>query len=356
MENPTSNFWAARKRAFIWLLLAVLVFAVALSGLVFVDQTELVIVEHLGAISVVYDQTQDRGLHFKWPYPLETTRRFDRRVRLLNLPAREILTRDKKNITLDAYVCWKIAEPDGEEERPVVRFFRALGDAKTAEAQLESRLNSLLSARFAQVELDALFDDQHSESGPQDDSIGLLEQLAKDIKTQASSQWGGSASAAKTLQSQLGIEIVEVGFQRLNFPDGNRAAVYERMRSQRRKIAERYRAEGLAESQVIKSQAELWAKTLLARANADAERIKGQAEADAARVLNTAYEKDREFARVLRTLDGYRKILHPETTLVLSASSRVFRLLTLGPDSLEQTPKVGEQKTESENQKPGGME
>ena len=296
-------------------------FGLAISSVLFVDETELVIVERLGAISQVYDRDQDRGLHFKVPWPLETSRRFDRRVQLLNLPAREILTRDKKNITLDAYVCWRIArlEDAGEstqDERPTVQFFRTLGDKGIAAARLESRFNSVLSARFGQVELDRLLEARDSAAAPDASSPGLLEQLAGEIQKEVQSRSEGEGD----LQSQLGIEIVAVGFERLNFPEGNRTAVYERMRSERRKIAERYRAEGLAESKVIRSQAELWATTLLARAGADAERIRGEAEAEATRILNAAHLEDPEFYRVLRTLDGYRKIIHPNTTLVLSAS------------------------------------
>jgi membrane protease subunit HflC len=307
----------------------VLVLGLGASTVLFVDETELIIVERLGAISAIYDQDEDRGLHFKLPWPIETARRFDRRVQLLNLPAREILTRDKKNITLDAYVCWRIAASHAETEpdqRPIVRFFRSLGDAEIASARLESRVNSVLTARFGRVELDRLLDVPNSETGPDANSTGLLEQLAEEIREESQSR----SLSDQNLEEQLGIEIVAIGFQRLNFPEGNRAAVYERMRSERRKIADRYRAEGLAESKVIRSQAELWAVTLLARANSDAERIRGQAEAEATRVLNAAHLEDPEFYRVLRALDGYRRIIHPNTTLVLSASSGLLKLLTEG--------------------------
>lgn len=307
----------------------------ALSTILLVDETELVIVERLGSISAVYDLEDDRGLHFKWPWPIETARRFDRRVQLLNLPAREILTRDKKNITVDAYVCWRIVEADVQSEsdqRPIVRFFRALGDEATASARLESRVNSVLTARFGQVEFDRLLDVEHSEAAPETTSPGLLGQLAEEIREEVQSR----SLSEEDLGEQLGIEIVEIGFERLNFPEGNRAAVYERMRSERRKIADRYRAEGLAESQVIRSQAELWAVSLMARANADAERIKAEAEAEAARVLNAAHLQDPEFYRVLRTLDGYRRIIQPNTTLVLSASSELLKLLTEGLPKMDE--------------------
>lgn len=340
MSNALSQTRSLNRRRWFVLLGLLLVSALALTSVLFVDETELVIVERLGALSAVYDEDRDRGLHFKWPWPIETARRFDRRVQLLDLPAREILTRDKKNITVDAYVCWRIADDHASGEtgqRPIVRFFRALGNEETASARLESRINSVLTARFGQVEFDTLLDVKSSDAAPKTGSTGLLGQLAEEIREDV--QW--QSLSGEDLGAQLGIEIVDVGFERLNFPEGNRAAVYERMRSERRKIADRYRAEGLAESQVIRSQAELWADSFLARAKADAERIKGEAEAEAARVLNAAHVQDPEFYRVLRTLDGYRRIIHPNTTLVLSASSELLKLLTEG------LPKVDEPNAES---------
>ena len=348
MSDTPPKTWSFPWRRLLRPAGVLLALGLAASSVLFVDETELIIVERLGAISAVYDEDADRGLHFKLPWPIETARRFDRRVQLLNLPAREILTRDKKNITLDAYISWKIAEPEPDAEpdrRPIVRFFRSLGDAQIASARLESRVNSILSAKFGRVELDRLLDVPDSEAGPESGDAGLLQQLAEEIRAEVQSR----SRSEENLQQQLGIEIVDIGFQRLNFPEGNRAAVYERMRSERRKIADRYRSEGLAESKVIRSQAELWSATLLARANADAERIKGEAEAEATRILNAAHLEDPEFYRVLRTLDGYRRIIHPNTTLVLSASSRLLKLLTEGLPEMQgpaEAPANGPGRTE----------
>lgn len=336
MPNPTVQTRRLNPQRWLALFGLLVASALALTTVLFVDETELVIVERLGSLSAVYDEDGDRGLHFKWPWPIETARRFDRRVQLLDLPAREILTRDKKNITVDSYLCWRIADADGDSktgQRPIVRFFRSLGNEETASARLESRINSVLTSRFGQVEFDRLLDVESSDAGPKASSKGLIGQLAEEIRQDVQSR----SLSEKDLSEQLGIEIVEVGFERLNFPEGNRAAVYERMRSERRKIADRYRAEGLAESQVIRSQAELWAESLLARANADAQRIQGEAEAEAARVLNAAHAQDPEFYRVLRTLDGYRRIIHPNTTLVLSASSELLKLLTEGLPKVDET-------------------
>jgi membrane protease subunit HflC len=319
----------------------VLVLAVAVwlaSGVVFVDETEHVLIERFGRIVAVYDRPADRGLHFKLPWPVDTVRRFDRRVQLFDPVGRELLTRDRKNITLDAWVCWRIAEPAASTDaaagsvspdgRPVVTFFRTLGSAEVAEARLDSRLRSILAARFGEVELSELLivpdagavaDNDARADGP---LSGIAAEILRELRRQEREDG--------TLAERLGVEVVDFGIKRINFPEGNRRAVYERMKSERQKIAEQYRSAGRAEGQVIASRADLEAAAVLAQAGADAARIRGEAEAAALALLNTAHAKDPEFYAVLRTLESYRRILSPETTLVLSTSSHLFRLLTDG--------------------------
>src|SRR6185436_14828204 len=125
-------------------------------------------------------------------------------------------------------------------------------------------------------------------------------------------------------------ELVDLRIKRINLPEGNRQAVYERMRTERERIAERYRSAGLAERTRIESQARRQSDELLARADADAERIKGAGEAEAIRILNQAHAEDPEFYEFQRTLATYAKILNDRTTLVLSSGSRLFRLLIEG--------------------------
>lgn len=309
------------------------------SSIVFVDETECVIVSRLGKIVAVYDRPEDRGGHIKRPWPIDTVRRFDRRVQLFDPPGREIFTRDKKNVTVDAYVCWKIAEPDPQAEtptakRPVVRFFQSLTDVDVAESRLDNRLRSILSTTIGQVELSGLLQTDHSESGPQNAEAGLLSRVSDEIKRHVLQRPDEESSLAE----RWGIEIVDVRFKRINLPLGNQQAVFERMKSERRKIADRYRSAGMAENNVIKSQADRQYNEILARARADAERIRGDAEAEAISVLNRAHAQDPELYRVMRTLDAYRKILNEKTTLVLSASSNLLKMMTEGIPESEIVP------------------
>jgi len=317
----------------------------AWSCVLFVDETEYVIVETLGRITAVYDdvdeRTGDRGLHFKLPWPIGLVRSFDRRQQLFDPAGREMFTRDKKNVTISGYLCWKIAEvPAGAKvplaERPVVKFFRRLGNVSAAESRLDARLRSILSTEVGHVELSELIQVEHSEAGPRGDSPVAAVALS------ALQKFRQRPDETESLQQRTGIEVIDLRIKRINLPEGNRFAVYERMRTERERIAERYRSAGQAEKSRIESQARRQSAELLAKAEADAERIRGEGDAEAIAILNRAHAEDPEFYEFQRTLATYTRILNDRTTLVLSASSRLFQLLTEGvpPLGAGETPSV----------------
>lgn len=295
--------------------------------IVFVDETEFVVVARFGRIVSVFDRPEQRGLQFKWPWPVESVRRFDRRLQLLSPPGREAFTRDRKNVTVEAYVLWRVADGDTSEptSHPVVRFFRSLGSVDVAEARLSSRLQSILTEQIGRNELADLLAAADSEAGPSD-SPGPLEKISADIRNELIQR----VDEKDSLRDRQGIEIVDVRIRRLNLPAGNMRAVFERMRSERQKIAERYRSAGLAENRMIRSQADRQAGELLAKANAEAERIRGEGDADAIRILNEAHARDPEFATTLQTLEAYKQILNDKTMLILSASNSLLKLLVEG--------------------------
>jgi len=353
--SAAADPWSRRVLRRLLTAAAVAVFCyLASTSVLFVDETEHVIVARLGKIVAVYDRPDDRGPHAKLPWPIDVALRFDRRAQLFDPGGREIFTRDKKNITIDAYVCWKIADvgadsPAEFSNRPVVRFFRSLeGNREVAEARLDARVRSILGTEIGRVELSNLLSVADSETGPDATRRGLLARLSETVRDQVRTRpdedddWSG----------RLGIDIVDVRIKRLNFPAGNQQAVFERMKSERQKIADRYRSAGLAENKMIKSQADRQSQEILARARADAERIRGKAEAESISILNRAHAQDPEFYRVVTTLDAYRKILNERTTLVLSASSNLLKLLTEGlpqPDVPVKPPADPSPGTESDD-------
>ncbi|MDX1968882.1 MAG: protease modulator HflC [Planctomycetaceae bacterium] len=302
-----------------------------MTTIVFVDETEFVIVERLGRFVAVYDRPQDRGWQWKAPWPIDQVRRFDARLRLLDPPGREVFTSDRKNLVVQAAVCWRIAGSLDQVatpplDRPVVRFFRGLQTPDLAETRLGSRLQSVVTTQFARWSLADLLTADNSEAAP---SAGesSLERLTRQMIADLHQQ----SDETESWTQRLGLEVVDVRIRRLNFPAANQQAVFERMRSERQKIAERYRSAGQAESTLIRSQADRQAREALALAESEAARIRSTAEAESLRTLNDAYRRDPEFAERLQALDAYRTVLNDRTTLILSADSPIWRfLLDLG--------------------------
>lgn len=332
VETTSDSLPAGRSQ---WLRRAVRVVTGALcavwllTSVVFVDETEVVIVERLGRIVSVRDE--GGGLLFKAPWPLGTVRRFDKRLQLFDPPGREMFTRDKKNVVIDAYLCWRIADAgatasESHLDRPAVRFFRALGTTQAAQSHLETRVRSSLATRIAQAELSDLLRVVDPESPPEATPKISLDSIAADLLKDVRQR----ADDALPIEQQLGIEVVDVRIKRINFPLGNQQSVFERMKSERQKIADRYRSAGLAESTVIRSHADRQHNEVMTKAHAEAERIRGEAEAESLAILNRAHAKDPDFYAVLQTLDAYKKVLNERTTLVLSASSSLFKLLVEG--------------------------
>lgn len=327
-------------------VLAIAACLLAATSIVFVDETEYLIVARFGRIVAVYDQPSQRGLQFKLPWPVDTIRRFDRRLQLLTPAGREAFTHDRKNVTVEAYVLWRVSDSDAKETQshPVVRFYRSLGSIDVAEARVASRLQSIMTEQIGRIELTELLGAADSEAAPTA-SPGALEKVSAQIRRELVQR----ADESDSLQDRQGIEIVDVRIRRLNLPAGNMRAVFERMRSERQKIAERYRSAGLAENRMIRSQADRQAGELIAKANAEAERIRGDGDADAIRILNEAYARDPQFAATLQTLEAYKQILNERTTLVLSASNSLLKLLVDGiPTKLEPGLRTDEKEPSSD--------
>lgn len=330
-------------------------------SVVFVDETEYVLIETFGRIARVYDQagdptdptaTSDRGLYFKWPW--QSVRRFDRRLQLFDPPAREMLTQDRKNLTIDAFICWKIAERAADskgtsiDDRPVVRFLRTMGGMAGAQARLDEMVRSVLASEVAAVELSDLIS---IDEGGQVRAATAIEQLGSRV-TQAVNDRAGSSEGAT--EARFGIDVVDVRLKRFNLPEENRSAVYNRMRSERRRIAVGYRSDGEAQARMTRSQAEKEREQILARAYAQAERIRGEGEAKATEIYSAAHGQDPEFYQLLRTLDAYKQILNEKTTLVLSAGSSMLKLLSAG---LPSTPPPASPKTlPTAASRPGGTD
>ena len=289
---------------FKWLLLLIVVAAAAVAWrcFLFVDETQLVIVTQFGRPVAEIDAA---GLYVKPPY--QSAIAIDRRIQIYNPRPAEFLTSEKKNIDLDVFVCWRVAK-----ENPQL-FLQTVSDLEGAAARIHDLVWSKLAAAVSRTPLEALV--------CTDPKMHQLDRLVHDL----------AAECVEPMRTKFGIELIDVKIKRIGLPDQVRESVFERMRKERSRIAERYRSEGKEESLKIRAEADKQKTILLATAYAGSEIIRGKAEAEATRVYSEAHLKDPGFYELLRTLEAYKRIFDEKTTIVLSGDSDFLKFLTRGP-------------------------
>jgi len=285
----------------LWPPLAVAVLAIVLwRCTVFVDETEFVIVTQF--YRPVRTHTE-AGLHFKWPY--QSVIRIDRRIQIYDPRPSEFLAKEKKNVDLDVFVCWRVAEAQ--------RFLEKVGAFAGAEARMHDMVWSELAAEVGNHPREALVST--------DPATHRLDDMVRDVTQRC------AARAAE----EYGITILDVRLKRISLPSQVRESVFKRMRDERGRIASQYRAEGDEEAMKLRADADKARTAILAKAYRTAENTRGAAEAKATTIYATAHKADPEFYELRRTLETYRKILDEKTTLLLSADSGLLKYLTARP-------------------------
>jgi membrane protease subunit HflC len=325
----------------IFLILIALVVALLLLRTSFftVDRTEFVYVTQFGRHVATYDGADDSqaGLHLKWPFQIQSVRTFDRRLQHFDLAGAELLTRDKERnsidqtLILDAYVCWRIADPD--------RFLRSVQTPERARDLLSQRISHELGAAVGELKVADLVSLEPGNVGP-DGARGLKADDTREFLRQRLLS-GGAQPLQATAREQYGIEIVDIRLRRISHPARVRQGIFERIISERKKKAAEYESEGEQSASQILSASNRRVQKLKARAQAEAVRLGGQADARADQIRGDAMAQDPEFYGFLRKLEAYRSILNDgKTTLLLSTQGELFRTLfdPPGPRPESKTP------------------
>ncbi len=324
------------RRNLIFLLLLLVVLAVVVGGLsVFtVDRTEFVYLTQFGRHVNTFDGAIDdqAGLHFRLPWPIQSVQRLDRRLQYFDLPGEELLTRDpKKNtidktLTIDAYVCWRIADAAG-----VDRFIRKMGSVEGAKSVLSQRLTSQLGAAVGKMELDDLISTDEAPAGDGADKVRRVDQKREQLRTVLLDE--GDQPLRETARKEWGIEIVDVRLRRTNHPPAVRQAIFDRIISEREKKSADYRSEGERQAADIKSESDRKVAEMRTEAEAEALRLRGQADAEADRIRSDAARQDPQFYTFLNKLEDYKRILGDnKTMLLMSTHHEVFDALFNPPN------------------------
>lgn len=267
-----------------WLAgLAVLLFLG--STLYTVDAREVAVVTFFG--KPVRNLTEP-GLYLRAPWPLHQVTRFDRRARLLEVDAAEVLTKDKKNLVVEAFVVWRVSDPE--------HFLEAVGSPEAAETQLSDLVVSRVASSFGQREFTDLMQVD-----------GLNETLPAEVVTET----------AAIADERLGVEVLVVRLRHVGLPVQNEQSIYDRMRAERRRIANAYRSEGEEKAAAIRAEADRQAAEILADADKQAGTIRAEAEERSSAVYAESYAKNPELYLLLRQLEASEAILDEDAVLVV---------------------------------------
>jgi membrane protease subunit HflC len=319
------------------IILLVLVLLIAGGTFYKVDETEQVVVTQFGE-PVRRGTVSTPGLKVKVPF-IQTVRRFDKRVLEWDGQPGQIPTLDKRFIVLDTTARWRIVDP--------LRFLQSVGDEHSAQSRLDDLINSaardvisghlLIQAvrTFARElppedleegrtpeEQRAVAEAQAETSAPPEaKDVAPEERLGRD---------GMTALMVKRAQENLpnlGIELIDVRIQGINYVREVEQRVYERMISERRRIAARFRSEGDGSSAKIRGEKERELDRLRSEAYRRAQEIIGKADAEAARIYAEAYGQDPEFYAFYQTLEAYKQTLQKNSSLLLTTGSDFYRYL-----------------------------
>ncbi len=261
-----------------------------------VDAREVAVVTSFGA---PVRTLVESDFYLKWPWPIQEIVRFDSRSRLLQVDPTEMFTKDKKNLIVEPFVVWRVADPE--------RFLESVGSLSAVEVQLSDLVISRVAAGLAQRDLRSLFSVEAT------DSSLLPELVLSDV--------------GKAASERLGVEVLEVRLRHVGLPLQNEQSIYERMRAERLRIANQYRSEGEEKAAGIRALADRQAVEILASADREAASIVSRAEEVAAKRYAETYALDPDFYRFLRDIEALETLLDDSTTLVLDSESALFDVM-----------------------------
>jgi len=274
------------------LVLAVLIAILLSSSLYTVKETQVALKLRLGEIVSIENEP---GLKFKTPF-VNNVVRFDKRIQTLDSAAESFLTVEKKNVVVDSFVKWRIVDTQ--------KFYISTGGAMAqANLRLAQNNQDALRSEFSKRTIIEVISDER-------------EAIMASVK----------AKLKAIAEDKYGIEVVDVRIKRIELSQEVRNSVYSRMETERKGLANKYRANGAEEAEKLQAFADKERTIILANAYRDSEKIRGEGDAISASNYAEAYSQDSEFYSFYRSLESYKKSFREQRDiLVLNPDSEFFR-------------------------------
>ena len=304
----------------------VFVLVLLVSGVFYtVNQTEQVVVTQFGR--AVGGPIIEPGLHFKLPF-IQKVNHLEKRFLEWDGAPVGIPTRDKTYIHVDTFGRWRIKEP--------LTFFLRLRDERSAQSRLDDILGSETRNSIAKHDLIEIIRTDKAREPLRDESLKGSPTGIGTIGALPTIQYGRQKIEAEIKQAaaiklaEFGIELLDVRIKRVNYNSDVLDRIYQRMMSERKQIAERFRSEGAGEAARIAGQQERDLNEIQSKAYREVQGIRGEADAKATEIYARAYTQNpqaAEFFAFMKSMETYRTIFGKDTTVVLSTDSDLLKLL-----------------------------
>jgi len=307
-------------KKYIILLVVLLVAGVVLSSSFYsVHETEQVVITQFGAPQG--EAVTEPGLHMKVPF-IQTVNRFDKRFLEWDGDQNQVPTKDKKFIFVDSYARWQITDP--------LQFFRRLRDERGAQSRLDDILDGETRNAVASHNLVELVRTSNREPDLEAEIFEAIEDSLETIQVGRNAIQDIVLELANERTTDLGIEVLDFRFKRINYVEEVRLTVYDRMISERNKIADLFRSEGQGEASRIEGEKERELLEIQSEAFREAREIRGQGDAEAAAIYNNAYNQNsstRELYDFIKAMEAYETAFDGNTSIFLSTNSEFFKYL-----------------------------
>ena len=307
------------KTTNITLIIIAAVIAIAAYNTVFIlDETQQAIVTQFG--KPVGGPRTEPGINVKVPF-IQKTQFFDKRYLKWDGDPNQVPTQDKKFIFVDTYARWEIQDP--------LQFFIRLRDERSGQSRLDDILDGETRNAVASHELLDLVRSTNRTPEIYDDYLEDIEQL-EEISVGRESIEAQVLERANLRTADLGIRILDFRFKRMNYVDEVRTNVYDRMISERNRIADQFRSEGEGEARRIEGDKERDLAQIQSEAIRESEIIRGRADAQATNIYAAAYNRSamsRDLYTFLRSMEALEKSFDEETSIILTTDSELYRFL-----------------------------
>ena len=286
------------KKSGIILIVVLLIALIAVNSLFTVRENEYACTVRF---SKIIDTTGEAGLHFKIPF-IDSVKYFSKATQLYDIPPSEVLTSDKQNMTVDCYILWSISDPK--------LFYQTLTTKADAEQRLDAlTYNQLKTVMGTLAQSDII---NMEEGGKRND---IYEKISSDVDA---------------LAATYGIHVEDVKIKQFDLPESNLNAVYNRMISERKQMAEKYTADGNYEASIIRNDVDKQVNIVVSDAEAEAAKLEAEGEAEYMRMLAEAYDTadKKDFYEFTLALDALKSSLQgTEKTIILDGNSELAKIL-----------------------------